>query len=167
MTEEWRPIFGGSYSVSSAGRVRRETPGRRTSAGKLLALTKMKIGYLSFAPVVNGKNRTTYIHAVVAEAFLGPRPSGHEINHIDGDKTHNDRSNLEYVSHAANMAHAARIGLMVAGERHPACRISNVMMMEIRAARRAGEKGVIVAKRYGVSQAMVSQIFTGKRRTRG
>ena len=43
------------------------------------------------------------IHRLVAEAHLGPRPKGYEINHIDEDKQNNVLSNLEYVTHTENM----------------------------------------------------------------
>ena len=42
-------------------------------------------------------------HLLVALAFIGPRPEGYELDHIDGDKTNNRPENLEYVTHAENM----------------------------------------------------------------
>lgn len=50
---------------------------------------------------ISGLNRK--VHHVIAEAFLGPRPLGAEVDHLDGDPTNNAASNLEYVSHAENM----------------------------------------------------------------
>jgi hypothetical protein len=41
---------------------------------------------------------------------------GKEINHIDGNKANAMLSNLEYVTHAENMAHAARLGLRKVGK---------------------------------------------------
>ncbi len=42
--------------------------------------------------------KTIYIHTLVAESFLGVRPEGMVIDHIDGDKSNNHLSNLRYVS---------------------------------------------------------------------
>tara|TARA_R110001599_G_scaffold77479_1_gene211351 strand:+ start:291 stop:773 length:483 start_codon:yes stop_codon:yes gene_type:complete len=50
-------------------------------------------------------------HKVVSEAFLGDRPSGMTINHIDGDKLNNDVSNLEYITEEENRIHALKNGL--------------------------------------------------------
>lgn len=111
VVEEWREVFDGNYEVSSAGRMRRATPGRGTHAGRLLAPIRMAIGYLKVHPVVNGKNVQTYLHHIVALAFLGPKPDGYEVNHIDGDKGNAEASNLEYVTHLENMTHAREIGL--------------------------------------------------------
>lgn len=43
------------------------------------------------------------IHRLVAEAHLGPRPKGYEVNHIDENKQNNVLENLEYVTHSENM----------------------------------------------------------------
>lgn len=64
-------------------------------------------GYLRV--VCGGKLRS--VHALVAEAFIGPRPSGLEVNHKDGDKRNNRPENLEYVTRSENMRHCFRIGL--------------------------------------------------------
>ena len=42
------------------------------------------------------------MHSLVAAAFLGECPSGHEITHKDGDYTHNELTNLEYVTRREN-----------------------------------------------------------------
>jgi len=52
------------------------------------------------------------IHALVAEAFLGPRPDGYEINHMDGLKTNNRPENLEYTTRQGNADHASIHGLL-------------------------------------------------------
>jgi hypothetical protein len=166
VSEQWRPIFGGAYEVSDFGNVRRASAGRRTFVGRLLKPTPLKIGYFKVAPVVDGVNRFSYVHVLVAEAFLGPRPPGTDINHIDGNKQNNRVANLEYVSHAANMAHASRIGLMPRGERHYSAKLTDEQVEQIRAARAAGEPGVSVAARFGVSGSTVSQIVHGARRRR-
>ena len=42
---------------------------------------------------------TQYVHHVVAEAFLGPRPCGLVVRHMDGDRENNAASNLAYVTY--------------------------------------------------------------------
>lgn len=112
MIEEWRPFADGNYAVSNFGRVKRLTDGRRTHAGRMMKLTKMSIGYYSVGPTINGKNVKMTVHRLVAEAFIGPCPEGHEVNHKDGDKTNNRVDNLEYVTHQENMVHAHTSGLI-------------------------------------------------------
>lgn len=52
------------------------------------------------------------VHSLVAHAFIGPRPPGLQINHIDADRTNNHFSNLEYVTGSENMQHAVKHGLV-------------------------------------------------------
>lgn len=154
----------GAYEVSNLGNVRRATPGRKTYAGRPLKPTRMKIGYLSIATTQNGKVVRTYIHHLVAESFIGPRPSGADINHRDGDKTNNVVSNLEYVTHAENIRHALTTGLIPTGDRHPLTKLSDAQVREIRARREAGHGITSMAREYGVSPGTICWIAKGKRR---
>lgn len=157
--EEWRPVFGGDYEISSRGRFRRATPGRRTHAGRELTRTLLKIGYYIVQPVINGKNQKHYIHALVAEAFLGPRPENYDINHKDGIKTNNDVSNLEYVTHAENMRHANRTGLIRYRSVLPESTIE-----QIRSLRSDGLSYSRIAKATGVSIGWCWQVTNGGKR---
>jgi hypothetical protein len=162
--EEWRPFLDGAYEVSNLGNVRRAKPGRKTYPGKPLRLIKMKIGYMSVHPVVDGKNVTTYVHRLVAAAFIGPCPPGASVNHIDGVKTNNVVSNLEYVTHAENMAHAARTGLSAQGERHGNAKLTNAQAAELRARRATGESLTTICRDFGISKPTASMIANGHRR---
>jgi len=163
VVEEWRPVFGGDYEVSSLGRMRRAKPGRRTHVGRPIKPTKMKIGYWMVRPVVDGRNVQVLLHRLIAEAFIGPRPDGHEVNHIDGDKGNPAASNLEYVTHAGNMRHAAEAGLMVRGEAHPASKLTAENVVAIRAAHGAGASICSLARQWGLSTATAFNII--KRRS--
>jgi hypothetical protein len=52
------------------------------------------------------------VHRIVWEFVHGPIPDGLEVNHINGVKHDNRISNLEVVTHAENIRHALRTGLM-------------------------------------------------------
>lgn len=152
MTEEWRE-FMSNYEVSNAGRIRRSTDGRKTYAGRLMKPQKMRVGYLCVRPTVNGKNILVYVHDAVALAFIGAKPAGASVNHIDGDKTNNVPSNLEYVSHAENMRHAAASGLMARGTGHPGAKLNDDAVRALRADRCAGLSFPRLARKYGISIA--------------
>ena len=49
------------------------------------------------------KRRATYIHTLVAEAFIGERPKGYVIDHIDTDIYNNRADNLRYVTIKENL----------------------------------------------------------------
>jgi hypothetical protein len=163
MTETWKECFSGSYEVSSMGNVRRAKPGRGTYAGRPIKPILMKIGYLEFRPVVNGKNVAQYLHSLVAELFIGPRPDGAEVNHIDGDKTNNRVTNLEYVTHAENMAHASSSGLMQKGESHHASVLTEGDVREIRRMRESGSGLIEICQRFSVAKPTISQICNMRR----
>ncbi len=115
--EVWLPVVGyeGWYSVSSLGRVRRDAGGWGARAGRIL-----QPGIHRYCRVVlhrDGVGRPRGVHQLVAAAFLGPCPPGYTVNHLDGVKTHNTPSNLEYCTHIEQMKHAKRLGLFPTGDR--------------------------------------------------
>ena len=116
----WTPINGWPYhEVNENGEVRsldREFPdplGRTfRRRGKMLT-AYMANGYPTVTLSDRGRRRTQQVHRLVAEAFLGPRPEGADIRHLDGDPTNNRASNLAYGTRSENIRD------LVAHGRHP------------------------------------------------
>lgn len=117
MSEEWRSIPGyeRTYRVSSIGRV--ESIPRPRTRGGLLSIKLGKRGYPAVALVQDGKQATHEVHRLVALAFLGPRPEGQEVRHLDGDRTNCTASNLAYGTRSENLADAQRHGTHPTGSR--------------------------------------------------
>lgn len=53
---------------------------------------------------------TSFVHTLVAAAFLGPRPEGMQVRHADGDRTNNTLGNLCYGTPKDNMQDAISHG---------------------------------------------------------
>src|SRR5208283_1076620 len=114
MTEEWLPVtieypkYLGRYEVSNHGRVR-SSPHVRivgSKAGRILSQAKDDRGYMQVSLCYDMGRHTVKVARLVATAFLGPRPEGMTINHVDRDKANNHVSNLEYISGVANTRHS-------------------------------------------------------------
>lgn len=95
---KWRPVVGyeGCYEVSDDGRVV-SLHGKTRPAGHLMALTPMKSGgYPSVGLCVGGVRKQHKVHHLVADAFIGRRPEGLIVRHLNGDPTDNRVENLRY-----------------------------------------------------------------------
>lgn len=107
--EEWRSVVGWpDYSVSNLGRVasHKGSEPRVITGGLVDGYRRVKLYGESGA-------RFIAVHALVAGAFIGPRPDGQQVRHLDGDRLNNVASNLAYGTHADNMQDRLRHG------RHP------------------------------------------------
>lgn len=98
------------------------------------------------------------IHALVLEAFVGPRPPGMLCRHLDGNPTNNWHWNLRWGTGQENQADSMRHGTRCLGARHPAAKLSPDSVREIRARRAAGEKIAAIGAAFGVTDVMVSKI---------
>lgn len=114
MREEWRDCFGGVYSVSNLGRVRRNVRRASGRPGRIMR-SIVNRGYHYVVLSDRSHRCRASVHSLVAAAFIGVRPFGHDINHKNAIKSDNRAANLEYVTHAENGAHAARLGLCSGG----------------------------------------------------
>jgi hypothetical protein len=94
--EEWRRISD-EIEVSSYGRVRLSVI--IPLHGSPVTDNKGNHSYLR----VKARGKNYYIHTLVAEAFLGPRPIGFDIHHKDANRWNNTVENLEYVTRSANL----------------------------------------------------------------
>ena len=62
--------------------------------------------YCIVTTTINGKQEQHYVHRLIAEAFIPNKDNKPQINHIDGDPSNNDVSNLEWVTAKENIRHA-------------------------------------------------------------
>ena len=113
--ETWVDIdgYGGKYQISDHGNVRSFAwSGARKGAGAKEMKQRMDHrGYLRILLRKDGKVCGHKVHRLVLEHFA-PMVSGkHMVNHIDGNKTNNHISNLEWVTSKENLIHAYRTGL--------------------------------------------------------
>lgn len=84
------------YYVLEDGRVL----GKR---GQFLKYDVNSCGYRRVTFSHKGASSRKFVHHIVAEAFLGPRPPGAVVNHVDGDRKNNRASNLEWVTPSENV----------------------------------------------------------------
>lgn len=117
---EWRSIqgFEGYYEVSDEGRVRSVDRDLLCAdgvtyhrKGHAMKLSLGASGYLVVNLRKYGQSNVKPVHKLVALAFI-PNPNNYPVvNHIDGDKTNNNVSNLEWTTYSGNNTHALRNGL--------------------------------------------------------
>lgn len=107
------------------------------------------------------------VHRLVMRTFVGPLPLGYQINHINANKSDNRLVNLEYCTPKENTEHAFANNLRKprSGEQHHTAKLSDIQIQEVRALQGTAPQSAI-AKRYGISQTSVSQIWRGKTRVR-
>ncbi len=83
------------YEVSDYGRVRRKNNAR------LVAQRISQQGYPVVTLSIRGKVMVRFTHVLSMDAFVGPKPDGYFVQHIDGNKLNNTLQNLRYAQ-AAN-----------------------------------------------------------------
>ncbi len=156
--------------MSNAGNVRRitamiETTDNRTylvQGGQLTPKLKNS-GYLFVSLSYKSKHINQYIHHLVASVFIGDRPPQMDVNHINGIKTDNRATNLEYVSRTENMAHARQMGLHDnRGEKHYGAKLDEEAVKLIRQAHElCGLVGTDIAPALKVSPRTVDDVLRG------
>lgn len=97
--ERWRRVPGWpDYAVSNLGQVKSfKGASTRILGGSVID------GYRVVALHAPGRRQFRSVHSLVAEAFIGPRPKGLDIRHLDGDRLNCSVGNLRYGTRAENV----------------------------------------------------------------
>jgi hypothetical protein len=103
--------------------------------------------YLSVTIYKNKKRYQKYIHQLVLETFIGPRPNKMEANHKDGNKHNPKLKNLEWITKSKNAQHAIAIGLKTIGKPNAKLKPEEVWLIKK------------LLKTKIVTQTLISKIF--------
>lgn len=118
--EEWRPIEGWPYEVSSLGNI-------RNARGQLLKPKSQK-GYRRVTLCRPDKRQDHMINRLVATTFLRPPQGSEEADHINRNRSDDRLENIRWLSVAANRANR----LVHAGESHANAKLTAAAVAEIR-----------------------------------
>lgn len=152
--ERWKVIPEyPKYEASNCGRIRHIN-------GSPRKLHKTA-GYLYVGLRNEGKYRNLRVHRLVASAFI-PNPEGRPcVNHIDGDKTNNYVSNLEWNTASENENHKVHTLGKKQNPPHKTksvcCVTTGVKYDSIKSA----------SEQTGVNYRHIGEVAQGKRKTAG
>jgi len=171
----WLDGYRGMLDVSNAARVRRRAY-QYTCLGrwgfehvarkpdKVISSYVEKNGYATVAVQVDGKRKKFQLHYLVARAFVPGYEPGLCVNHIDGNKTNNDPSNLEWVTRARNTQHAWETGLVdLRGDNNPCRKLSSGKVRIIRKMLSRGMTCGEISIVADVSTSLIELIAKGER----
>jgi hypothetical protein len=101
--EDWRvlPGYDGKYMVSNKGEVK-SLNYKRTGKEKILSCSKDTHGYPQVTLTKNYKKSSQCVHNLVALCFIGEKPNGEMIDHINRIRDDNRPENLRYVTGSEN-----------------------------------------------------------------
>jgi hypothetical protein len=136
MKEVWKDLleFEGHYKVSNLGRVK--TVKKKWSQCKhpecILSPEKTRLGYLRLNLYKDNKRTRLLVHRCVSQAFR-LKGNGTEINHLNGIKSDNRVTNLEWSTRSNNMKHAFQKGLIrpMVGESNPTSKYSDKQVKRV------------------------------------
>jgi len=171
--EVWTDIngFENLYRISSYGNVvscakKWEANGKPFSKDEtVLKQFKNKWGYPMATLQKDGFARNCSVHRLVAIAFIPNPENKPQVNHKDGDKTNNNKDNLEWATRCENMRHSWEMGLhksydMPKGANSPRAKLTEVQAEEIRNSPKSSRT---LAKIYGVNSSSICLIKKGVR----
>ena len=170
MPLKWKDIsnYEGIYKVSSNGdikslkRIVYHPKGDLRIRERLLKKYVGNHGYEVVTLHKDSKVKVATVHYLVAEAFIGQRPSSrHEICHKNGIKTENRLRNLMYGTYEENNMDKVRHNTLIYGERHPCSKISINQAIDIYL-NKNNESNAETARKFNLSSSSVSSIRRGE-----
>jgi len=154
MTVEWRkhPQYP-EYELSSDGEIRSIYTMRPLGGGR------DKDGYRRLVLCTGGVRVYARLATMVAETYIGPRPAGFVVRHLNGVRDDNRPANLEWSTQKDNIGDKVRHGTAQRGEK---CGKTILTDEQARRIRDGGENAKRIAEELGVSTQTVYAIRCGR-----
>jgi hypothetical protein len=136
--------------------------------GKVLKTGDKGDGYRHYGLYLkSGKQKKIYEHRIFAICFLKNPENKSDVNHIDGVKSNNSLSNLEWNTRSENIKHSFQTGLQkpILGEKHACAKLKDSEIPMIFQMRKTGLTQKAIGLHFGVSDVQISYILSGKQRS--
>lgn len=147
------------YEASNLGRIR----SLRFNRIKPMKPTVIQRNYRQVNLRSDNKGKQLLVHRLIALTFIPNTDGKLEVNHLDGDKSNNNVSNLEWSSNRENIAHAVDSGIRPRGENHYRSKLKRQDIIAIRAAYESGQETYKqLAARFCVSPATIGSVVNGE-----
>jgi len=170
-SEIWRSLQElPGVEVSTFGKVR--TLDKVTSSEKYTRFTKGHVlkqcdnghGYLQVGIQIDKKRTMKYVHRLVAQAFIQNPDSLPEINHKDCNRSNNDVSNLEWVTHEENNQYRDKYGMSYKeyAKKNPVYAV-NLDTLEVY----RFESQIEASRELVVNQGNINNVIKGKQKQTG
>ena len=160
----WKDVIGyeSRFMVSNDGQIMSKL------SGKILRQHINPNGYFTLATKIGGRAGEDIcfrVHRLVAEAFCENPQLKPIVNHLDGRKTNNHYTNLEWCTHQENTIHAREIGLIKPTARPTFRKLSEDQVSEIRSSHKPFDRifgSRALGRKYGVTHNTIQDVLLGK-----
>jgi len=165
MNEEWRWVVGYEpyLMVSSFGRVKNlgrlviDKNGKRKNLKEKIVNQTNSRGYKVFGMRLNSIKKNFSSHREIAKAFL-PNPDNlSEVNHIDGNKSNNHVSNLEWCTRQQNVDHANANNLVNYSKK-----LDEFKILTIFTFKKSGLINRRISEKMNLSETTIHEVLNGK-----
>ena len=149
------------YAISNQGRV--VSFSDKIEHGTLLR-TSLTQRFPSVTLKISGKSQVYYIHRLVADNFLRRPSSKHNfVIHLDHKKDRNVYSNLKWVTHKDQIAHAKKDPVFRVENRTRKYKLNEQKVKAIKKKLKGGKtKMQSLAKQFGVTEMQLYRIKSGE-----
>lgn len=150
------------YEVSTLGRVRsldRVDSLGRLYKGRIKRTCLGSHGYFWTGITHEGKTRTINVAVLVAETFIGPRPSGQVLRHGPKGRLDDSLDNVCWGTQSQNCLDKVRDGTAQRGEKNGQAKLTRTAIQVIRA---SNETQQTLADRHGVGVSQINRIINHK-----
>lgn len=160
MKESWKPLpRNNNYLISNLGNIKNKK-GKLLKPQLRLNKSGRKYGYYHISL---GRSSKPTLHSLVAETFIGDRPKGAVIRHLNGLKTDNRACNLAYGTIDDNNKDQSLHGVSTRGEMHPMAKLTFEQAKDIRNKYKTGNTSTYkLAKEYGVTASKIYRIIKNR-----
>ena len=153
--EIWKQITGlEGYFVSNYGRVKSYRQHKKKGKLKKQACSK---GFYFVIISVCGKQKSLYIHKIVAEAFIENPDNSKYVKHVNGDKNDNFYGNLKWIT-----AKETKIGKHNKPGIPIYTKLKPEQVSEIKFQLNNGAVQAHLAREYGISDMQITRIKRGE-----